>query len=92
MSKPKKNASTSGVANETWVVNPQYGKGNVYWVWDADSNYHDDISPEAMDVRTKLIAAAPKMALLLIRGLTHVTHGGPTREEVEGVLREAGVI
>jgi|HubBroStandDraft_4_1064222.scaffolds.fasta_scaffold00021_16 hypothetical protein len=39
----------------------------------------------------KLIAAAPKMAALLLAGITHVTHG-PKRSEVEAVLRNAGVL
>lgn len=39
-----------------------------------------------------LIAAAPKMASLLLRSLTHVTHGAPTAREVREVLEEAGVL
>jgi hypothetical protein len=40
----------------------------------------------------RLIVAAPKMATLLLSGWQHVSHGGPTRGEVEDVLREAGLI
>lgn len=39
-----------------------------------------------------LISAAPQMADLLLRAYTHVSHGGPTREEVEAVLKKAGLI
>lgn len=40
----------------------------------------------------RLVAAAPKMGALLLSAHQHVSHGGPTRAEVEEVLREAGLI
>lgn len=44
---------------ETWHVKPDYGKENVFYLWNEDDNYHDDTSPEAMDRRAKLMEAAP---------------------------------
>lgn len=46
---------------ETWHVRPDYGKENVYRIWDGDDNFHDDTTPEAMDRRATLIEAAPAM-------------------------------
>lgn len=40
----------------------------------------------------RLIAAAPEMGELLLSAWQHVSHGGPTRAEVEAVLRKAGLI
>ena len=44
-----------------WKVNPQYGMENVYWLWDKNSMYHDDLSPERMDRNAQLMQAAPDM-------------------------------
>ncbi len=44
-----------------WNVNPDYGKENMYRLWDEDSNYHDDTSPERMDANARLIASAPEL-------------------------------
>lgn len=44
-----------------WNVRPDYGKENVYRLWDEDSNYHADTSPEAMDANARLISAAPDL-------------------------------
>lgn len=54
-------------------------------------NRHHCISPEEDEANAKLIAAAPEMADLLSRAITHVTHG-PKKEEVETVLRKAGIL
>ncbi len=40
----------------------------------------------------RLIAQAPRMAELLLSAYQHVSHGGPSRAEVEAVLRDAGLI
>ena len=40
----------------------------------------------------RLIAVAPRMAEMLLSAWQHVTHGGPSRGEVEALLREAGVL
>jgi hypothetical protein len=40
----------------------------------------------------RLIAAAPRMAEILLSAYQHVSHGGPNRGDVESVLREAGLI
>ncbi len=50
-----------------WNVNPDYGKDNVYRLWDADSNFHDDTSPEVMDANARLIAAAPELLDILVQ-------------------------
>jgi hypothetical protein len=51
---------------EKFHVRPDYGKENVYRVWDSDDNYHDDTSPEAMDRRAKLLAASPELLKALL--------------------------
>lgn len=38
-----------------------------------------------------LIAAAPEMAMILLASITQITHG-PTKAEVEALLRKAGII
>ena len=50
-----------------WNVNPDYGKDNVYRLWDADSNFHDDTSLEVMDANATLIAAAPELLDILVQ-------------------------
>ena len=47
---------------------------------------------ESSEERGRLVAAAPKMARMLLSMTAHVSHGGPTREEAEALLREAGVL
>lgn len=44
-----------------WVIKPDYGKENVYRLWDENGNYCDDTSPEAMDANAALFSAAPEM-------------------------------
>jgi hypothetical protein len=66
---------------EKWTVNPQYGKENVYWLWDENQNYHDDNSPEAMDARAQLMEAAPDMLAALEKIMTisaYLTTGNGT--------------
>jgi hypothetical protein len=55
-------------------------------------NRHHCISPDEDEANGKLLAAADAMADLLLRAYTHVTHGGPTRAELEAVLKKAGII
>lgn len=40
----------------------------------------------------RLIAAAPRMAEILLSAWQHISHGGPTRGDLEDVLRQAGLI
>jgi hypothetical protein len=40
----------------------------------------------------RLIAAAPEMAEMLLSMFVHVSHGGPTRDEAEELLKKAGVL
>jgi hypothetical protein len=47
---------------------------------------------EMSRANARLIAAAPRMAELLLSAWQHVSHGGPKRGDVEDVLREAGLI
>ena len=74
-------------------VRPDYGKDNVYRLWDENDNYHDDTSPEAMDANAALIAAAPvmyealKAAYKLLREWT--PSGEDNQGEVEGLIEAA---
>lgn len=40
----------------------------------------------------RLIEHAPDMAAMLLGAFLHVSHGGPTRGELEDLLRKAGVL
>jgi hypothetical protein len=74
------------------------------WVYDAADEkclktvdghgvcYTGDIGGFTDDDKGRLAAAAPEMARLLLSSISHVSHGGPTRKEVEEVLRKAGVL
>ncbi len=55
------------MTQETWHVRPEYSKDNVYRIWDANDNYHDDTSPEMMDKRAAVMQAAPEMLEALKR-------------------------
>jgi hypothetical protein len=71
-------AIVSAVQKEQWAVRSDYGKENVFRVWEADTlNYHNDTSPEAMDARANLMQAAPELraALILARGFVPKTQG-----------------
>lgn len=50
---------------ESWLVNPEYGKENVYQLWDADGNYHSNTDPDTMDKVATLMQAAPDMLHLI---------------------------
>jgi len=54
--------------------------------------YQTETSLEEGLANARLIACAPEMAEMLLLIFTHVSHGGPTREEAEALLRKAGVI
>jgi hypothetical protein len=45
-----------------------------------------------MEQNAKLIATAPEMAEVLLQMYSHVSHGGPTRKDVEVLLKKAGII
>jgi hypothetical protein len=42
--------------------------------------------------RAEQIATLPQLIDVMARAFAHVSHGGPTRGEVEAVLRKAGVL
>jgi hypothetical protein len=44
-----------------WVVRPDYGKENVYRLWNKNTNYHEDTSPERMDANANLMSFAPRL-------------------------------
>ncbi len=54
----------------------------------------DDLAEGDCEERAnaRLIAAAQTMGLLLLSAWQHVSHGGPTRGELEAVLRMAGLL
>jgi hypothetical protein len=53
---------------------------------------HEGESDGAGEADALLIASAPRMAELLLSAWQHVSHGGPSRADVETVLREAGLL
>lgn len=55
-------------------------------------NRHFCISPEEDEANAKILSAAWDMANILLRAHSTITHGGPTRGEVEAVLRKAGIL
>lgn len=44
-----------------WIIRPDYGKDNVYRLWDKHDNYHHNTSPEAMDANARLMEQAPTL-------------------------------
>lgn len=44
------------------------------------------------DANAQLIACAPEMGKMLLSIFSHVSHGGPTREQGEALLKKAGLI
>jgi len=44
------------------------------------------------DGNAKLIRAAPEIAEFLLFGYQHISHGGPTRGDLEDLLRKIGLI
>lgn len=59
-------------------------------VWDENGVPVADVFGD--DKIAPLIAAAPEMAHMLLPMYSHISHGGPTREECEALLKKAGVI
>lgn len=75
---------------DEWFVLEWWGEDIGFVVTEAAPTlYACDSGPQR---DPGLIAAAPKMAALLLSGWQHVSHGGPTRGDVENVLREAGLL
>lgn len=78
-----------------WHIRPDYGKENVYRLWNADDNYPDDTSPEVMDDNAEFMMQAVnaheaiKNALELI--LDDYTHGTwcPESDELIPTIRRA---
>ena len=72
-----------------WHVRPDYGKENVYRLWDKNDNYHDDTSPEAMDANAVLMAAAPKLLEALKLAHTWMKHQGKESRVVADAIATA---
>ena len=54
-------------------------------------NNQRDVLPE-QEANARLVSCAPEMAEMLLSMFVHVSHGGPTREESEALLKKAGVL
>lgn len=48
--------------------------------------------PGSHMANARLIAAAPELGEALLSAYRHVTHGGPTRAQVEDILKRAGLL
>ena len=55
----------SKATTEQWIIRPDYGQANAYYLWNAAGNFHDDAGPAAMDRRAALMAAAPDLLAAL---------------------------
>lgn len=83
-----------------WVNQP--GEQEVHGAWDVypvDDCDHiiatvNHVYPDRNTCRAnaRLIAAAPEMGAMLLSIFSHVSHGGPTREEGEALLKKAGLL
>jgi hypothetical protein len=73
-----------------WIVRPDYGKENVYRLWDEDTNYHEDTSPETMDANARLMSLAPKM-LALIQSAREMMPLG-TQKRAEWVVKASKLV
>lgn len=71
-----------------FIVAQDFGAGPG----DAVAIITGPVSTGTSEANARLIAAAPRMAELLLSAWQHVSHGGPSRGDVEDVLREAGVL
>jgi hypothetical protein len=67
-----------------WLVRPDYGKENVYRLWNADSNYHEDTSPEVMDGNACLMQSAPRLLKALCVLVDHAQEQYPHFESERG--------
>jgi hypothetical protein len=82
---------------ERWHVYPIYQQGNEYRVWDEHDNFHQDLSPTAMNRRAALMTAAPDMleALKFVEYWIHdfLPHQGPAEnnllEHVQAAIKKA---
>ena len=61
-------------------------------VWHNDETTGIGLNSENPQADAALIAAAPEMGEMLRSTFLHVSHGGPTREQVEAVLKKAGLL
>lgn len=88
MGRPKKQPGTHQVSKHTpgpWTVR-ESKSGFPSEVVTVENHAYGPLA------NARLIAAAPRMAEMLLSIWQHVSHGGPTRGEVEALLREAGVL
>ena len=65
-----------------WQVRPDYGKENVYRLWDKDSNYHKRTDPETMDANAILMQSAPLLLEALRECVTDEGAYCMSRDEV----------
>jgi hypothetical protein len=87
---------------------PKFTPGPWEWWYDGGGTYSVGQAPDAQanpphitiwdhdheraSANARLVAAVPKMGAMLLSMYLHVSHGGPTREEAEILLREAGLL
>lgn len=76
--------------NKLWVALLEAGQDCL-----NDMRADHKSTPEHLKVlerAVKTIGASRKLGDILLRAYQNVSHGGPTRVEVEAVLKEAGLL
>jgi hypothetical protein len=68
-----------------WHVRPDYGKENVYRLWNEGDNYFAATDPETMDANAYLMAAAPDLLEACKAVMEAMEHIEKTDEFPDGV-------
>ena len=71
-----------------FAVEAQDFSGTWRWVVDRVRGGNK----QQTQANAKLIACAPELAEMLLSMLVHVSHSGPTHEDVKALLKKAGVL
>ena len=87
--------STSKYTPGPWKTEQRHGRkiyihaetwGHLAEVYQAETTDEEGLA------NAQLMAAAPEMGMMLLSIFSHISHGGPTREEGEALLKKAGLL